>query len=187
MDDPIHERGKAIEDLFFAARDQQLLARLREEMASEESREALAGASGVSDPAVLDALLAIEVSPETLTSIGLIPLVAVAWADSVMAEAEKNAILQAADIAGIKIGTASHALLETWLTTAPKPELLAGWKSYIHSLKCTLEPEALFQLKTFILDRAENVAQSAGSFLGLGSKISDSERDVLDELVQAFD
>ena len=187
MGDPLHERGRAIENLFFTHKDHQLLDRLKQEMESEESRQNLAGASGVSDPVVLDALLANNVTPETLASIGLIPLVTVAWADEVMEEAEMNAILQAADIAGIKIGTASHSMLESWLSTAPRPELIAGWKLYIHSLKDTLEPVALSQLKTSVLDRAEKVAQSAGGFLGLGNKISDSEKDVLDDLAQAFE
>ena len=53
MEDSIHERGKAIENLFFAEADQKLLDKLREEMASDESRHALAAAAGVEDAAVL--------------------------------------------------------------------------------------------------------------------------------------
>lgn len=187
MEDSIHERGKAIENLFFAEADQKLLNKLREEMASDESRQALAAAAGVEDVAVLDTFLANNITPVSLASVGLIPLVAVAWADGVMEDSEKNAILQAADIAGIKMGTPSYQTLEQWLQTKPQPELLISWQAYIGAMKTKLEPVTMTQLKNGILDRAESIAKAAGGFLGLGNKVSDSERKVLDELNRAFD
>lgn len=186
MDDSIHERGRAIEDLFFQQKDQQLLEKLRSEMAADKSRASLEQASGIHDPVVLNALLANGITPETLLSVGLIPLVVVAWADEVIEEAEKNAILQAADIAGIKIGTAAHETLEFWLKSRPPTSLLESWMAYVHALHRSLEPASMQQLKSQVLQRAEGVAKSAGGFLGLGSKISNAERSVLDELEKAF-
>ena len=187
MEDSIHERGKAIENLFFAEADQKLLDKLRQELASEESRDGLAAASGIQDVAVLDQLLANQITPASLTCVGLIPLVAVAWADGVMQDGEKNAILQAADIAGVKMATPSYATLDRWLRVRPEPELLESWKAYIAAIKGNLDPSAMNQLKHSILERAETVAQAAGGFLGLGNKVSNSERKVLDELAAAFD
>ncbi len=187
MEDSIHERGKAIENLFFAEADKKLLEKLRARMEGEESRKALAAASGIQDQAVLDTFLAHQVTPESLTSVGLIPLVAVAWADGVMEDSERNAILQAADIAGIKMGTPSYETLEKWLQTKPQPELLNSWKAYVATMKANLDPAAMSQLKNSVLERAESVAKAAGGFLGLGNKVSDSERKVLDELNKAFD
>ena len=187
MEDSIHERGKAIENLFFAEADQKLLDKLKQELASEESRDALAAASGITDVAVLDKLLANQITPATLTCVGLIPLVAVAWADGVMQDGEKNAILQAADIAGVKMDTSGYETLEKWLRVKPESELLDSWKAYIAAVKSNLDPAALTQLKQSIMERAESVAEAAGGFLGLGNKVSDSERKVLDELSAAFD
>jgi hypothetical protein len=186
MNDPIHERGQAIENLFFAQSDQQLLAKMKAELAAEEARGALRHASGISDPAVLDALLANHITPESLTSVGLIPLVAVAWADDSMEESEKAAILQAADISGVKAGSVGYEMLEKWLSQRPSPELLAGWKAYVGALHDVLDPAALAQLKTSVLGRAKEVAKSAGGFLGLGNKVSDSEQKVLDDLSNTF-
>lgn len=186
MEDSIHERGKAIENLFFAETDQKLLDKLREEMASDESRQALASAAGIDDAAVLDTFLANNITPVSLASVGLIPLVAVAWADGVMEDSEKNAILQAADIAGIKMGSPSYETLEKWLQTKPAPELLSSWQAYIAAMNTKLEPATMNQLKNGVLERAESIAKAAGGFLGLGNKVSDSERKVLDELAKAF-
>ena len=186
MDDAIQARGKAIEDMFFAENDRQLLDKLRQEMEGKETRASLEAATGISDSATLDALVAINITPETMTTVGLIPLVAVAWADDSMEDSEQSAIMQAADISGIKSGTAAYETLENWLKKKPAPELLETWKAYISSLKDTLEPAALSQLKNSIMERAEGVAKSAGGFLGLGNKVSDVEQKVLNDLEATF-
>lgn len=187
MQDSLHERGKAMEDLFYAETDKKLLDKMRAELSAQESRAGLQVATGISDLSVLDALTESGITPETLTSVALIPLIAVAWADNVLDDNEKKAILQAADGAGIESGSASFATIETWMNKQPQPELLATWKAYIGSLKSTLDSAAFSQLKISVISRAENIAESAGGFLGLVNKISGSERKVLDELAKAFD
>lgn len=187
MDESLKGRGKAMEDLFFAEKDQQLLKQIREEAASKEQREALKSASGIEDVAVLDGLVAAGISPESLTSVSLVPLVAVAWADKKMEDAEKAAILQAAEAGDISPGSASYATMEAWLDKQPGQDLLDAWKAYIVAIKDNLEPAALNQLKTSIIGRAESVAKAAGGFLGVGNKVSDVEQKVLDDLAKAFD
>lgn len=187
MKDSLHERGKAIENSFFAHSDHVLLDKIRAEMAAQSSREALQAASGISDESVLDALANSGITPESLASVALVPLVAVAWADKVMEESEKSAILQAADISGVKLGTASYAAMEIWLTQQPKPELMETWAAYVGAMKSILDESAFSQLKTSVIGRAESVAESAGGFLGLAYKISDAERKVLNGLAEAFD
>ncbi len=186
MNDPIHERGQAIENLFFAESDRKLLAKMKAEIAAEEARAALQLASGINDTAVLDVLLANNITPESLASVGLIPLIAVAWADDSMEESEKTAILQAADISGVTAGSAGYEMLEKWLSQRPAPDLLEGWKAYVLALRDTLEPAAMAQLKANVLGRATDVAKAAGGFLGLGNKISDVEQKVLDDLSNTF-
>ncbi|MFT5303167.1 MAG: hypothetical protein ACI87E_004975 [Mariniblastus sp.] len=187
MNDPIHQRGQAMEDMFFTINDHKLLDNIRAEMAAKEHRDALQSASGISDTPTLDALHGCGITPESLASVALIPLVAVAWSDNKMEDPEKAAILKAAESAGIAVGTASYQTMESWLNNPPESELLDTWKSYIGALKSTLEGPALNQLKNSVLGRAENVAKSAGGFLGLGNKVSDSEQGVLDDLAKAFD
>jgi len=187
MEDSLHERGKAMEDLFFKQSDEKLLKNLRSEMAAKENRDAFQEACGISDPAVLDAIFEVGITAESLTSIALVPLVVVAWADKVMERGEKAAILQAAAAAGVQTGTASYATMESWLETRPKTELLEAWKAYIAALKPTLDAVAFTQLKHSIMGRAEKVATSTGGFLGLRKKVSDQEQKVLDELERAFD
>jgi hypothetical protein len=187
MKDSLHERGKAMEDRFFAEKDEKLLEQLRSELSAKESRDALESASGITDATVLDALIDCGITPESLTSVSLIPLVAVAWADDLMEDSEKEAILKAAATAGITSGTASYAMLESWLGARPGAELLDSWKAYISTLKSSLSEPAFVQLKGSVIGRAEDVAKSAGGFLGLGNKVSATEEKVLKELAAAFE
>lgn len=187
MKDSLHERGKAMEDRFFAEKDEKLLEQLRADLSAKESRDALEAASGITDVAVLDALNECGITPESLASVSLIPLVAVAWADGVMDEAEKKAILKAAATAGINSDTASYTMLERWLAARPGVELLDSWKAYISTVKASLNESAFALLKDSVLGRAEEVAEAAGGFLGLGNKVSVSEERVLKELAAAFE
>ena len=116
----------------------------------------------------------------------MIPLVAVAWADRKMEANEREAILKAATEAGITAGSASYAILEKWLDEQPDDQLLASWSDYVGAMKSELDAEAVSQLKSSIVSRAESVAKAAGGFLGLGNKVSDTERGVLNKLESAF-
>jgi hypothetical protein len=187
MSDSLHDRGRAMEDLFFAESDQRLLDKIREEMEAKDAREALQMATGISDTTVLDAFIENGITPETMVSIGLIPLVMVAWSDHRMESAEKAAILKAADQAGIGAGSPSYHTIESWLSKKPDSDLLDAWVRYIGLLKETLDGAAFSQLKKSIIGRAEHVAESAGGFLRVVNTVSAAERKVLDRLTAAFD
>ena len=185
MSDSLHDRGKAMENSFFRQQDQELLQKLRDEMAASDKREALSRASGMVDEVALDALISNNVSPESVTALALVPLVAIAWADKKMESAEVDAILKAASEAGITEGSASYQVLQNWLKEHPGDELLQAWKGYVNALKSSLESAAFSQLGNSIMLRAETVANAAGGFLGLG-KTSDVERQILEDLNKVF-
>ena len=180
--DELQQRGKAMEDLFFKEKDKALLEALKADLEAQDSREALRSVSGIEDDPALDALIKIGVTPASLTSVSLIPLVAVAWADGKMDQKEREAILSAADGSGIDVESPAYALLESWLDEKPGNELLSSWKTYINGLKKALDDVAFGQLRLSVLERATYVAESAGGFLGLGRKISDSEKAVIEEM-----
>ena len=63
---------------------------------------------------------------------------------------------------------------------------LATWKDYVRALAETMSAEDRRFFKGRVLDRARGVAEAAGGFLGIGSKVSAPEQKVLDELASAF-
>ncbi len=186
MTDALHDRGEALENLFFKQRDKELLAAMREKISADQERTELKSSSGIEDDSVIDALLASGVNAETIAAVGLIPLVVVAWADRKMEAAESAAVLKAAIEGGISSDSESYAVIKGWLEEQPSDDLFATWKQYVAALKSTLDAEALGQLKNSVVKRATDVAEAAGGFLGFGNKVSDVERKVIDELNEAF-
>jgi hypothetical protein len=180
------DRRKALEEEFFAKQNQQLLRQLRETKATEAQKEALAAVSGITDAAVLEQLVALDVSSETLAALSLVPLVEVAWADGRLDAKEQSALLAAAEQGGLSKDNPSYQLFEAWLRERPSPKLLATWKAYVAILSSALDVPAKQALKQDLLGRARSVAEAAGGFLGLGKRISSAEQAVLTELEQAF-
>jgi hypothetical protein len=186
QDDFLAERRRTLEESFFNKQNEALRLKLREQESSRVKKEALAEASGISDETTLERLLALRISNETLAALYLVPLIEVAWADARIEEKERKALLKAAEEAGLRRGNASYELLEGWLSHRPDPSLLEAWKQYIVLLTETMEPEAKQTLRRDLVSRAQSVAEAAGGFLGLGSKVSSAEKAVLDELEKAF-
>ena len=182
----LRDRQRALEDVFFVQQNQALRRSLKEAEEKNSKKDALAAASGVTDDAVLEKLVALGMDASTLAALTLAPLVLVAWADGTMHEKEREAALSAAAEVGVEKGSASHQLLERWLSTKPPPQLLAAWTDYVHAITPTLSEQRKQQLKADLLDRAHKVAGAAGGILGVGSKTSSVEKEMLARLEKAF-
>ncbi len=180
------KRGRVLEEEFFHKENLRLLEQLRQIKRMEESKEALAEASGISDDAILQSLLDLHIDVQTLAALALVPLIEVAWADDYLDEKEKKAILEAAHASGLEKGQVAYQVLESWLTRQPKPKLLATWVEYIRELRGQLSEEEQKSLQTSLLGRARSVAEASGGYLGLGFKVSKTEAAVLTTLEEAF-
>jgi tellurite resistance protein len=177
---------KTLIDSIFFDQDQQLLQDFRKRMEKIDRRDQLIQVSGIHDEAVLDRLIELDINPETLAAMSVVPLVSVAWADGEIQTKEREVIISAAKDAGIEPKDGRYPVLEHWLKKHPGPEMVEAWKHYIQGLCKKLSPKEIEELKHDLLDLARNVAQAAGGFLGLGNKISAAEQNVLDDLTQAF-
>lgn len=185
-DEFLGERKKALENEFFAKENARLLEKLRAEKARSAARDALADASNIQDPALLDHLVEIGIGPETWVALSLVPLVEVAWADGTLDAKERKAILGAAADTGVRPGKASYDLLESWLESRPAPAMLEAWGEYVVSVASRLDASGKETLKAEIVGRARRVAEAAGGLLGFGKKVSPEEQAVLDRLEHPF-
>jgi len=180
------DRSKALEDEFFRKQNQRLAAELRLKRLTENAKAEMGRVSGIRDEAVLDKLVELGIGGDTLAAMTLVPLVEVAWADGEMDPKERAAIVKGAEEQGIEVGTPSHAMLEDWLDHRPPPRLLAAWREYVGALCDEMLPAQRKALKRDVLSRARAVAEAAGGFLGLGSKVSLEEEQVYQVLETAF-
>ena len=173
-------------DVVFHAEEQRLLDAFRERMEKMDRRTQLAQICGIHDDAMLDHLLGLEVEPEAMAAITLVPLVVVAWADRQVQAPEREAIMEAAQASGVPPKDGRYPVLEYWLSERPGPELFEAWQHYVAALCRQLTPHEIEELKHDLLGRARNIAQAAGGILGLGSKISRAEQSALAKLEQTF-
>lgn len=182
MSDMLAKRGQALENAFFIKRDQELLAAFQTKLDAAKMSEM----TGIDDDQVLENLEKLGVTSHTLAALGLVPLVEVAWADGQMADAEREAIEQAAAKAGVTQDSPSGKLLRSWLESKPSDDLRAGWKDYVAGLKGTLSDTAFRSVHAGVMGRAKKVAEAAGGLLGIGA-VAPLERKALADLESAFD
>ena len=175
------ERRKALENAFFHKRDSDLLRQLRERMQRLEHKTKLAEVTGIREEGLLERLIDLQITPESLGALMLVPLVEVAWASGTVHSKQRQAVIKAAQQSGVAPDSAAHRLLADWLATRPGPELLSTWKDYVHSQSRRMGRAALAAMRDDIMDRALFVAESAGGILGF-HKVAREERAKLEEL-----
>lgn len=148
-------------------------------------RGELALASGIRDDAILRILLDLDIAPEVVAAISLVPLVEVAWADGEMDPKERRAILDASHAQGIDYGSPAYDLLARWLEHPPGAALFDAWRAYIEAVFEPLTREEREAFRRWLIERARAVAKAAGGILGVGA-ISAEERRVLARLEAAL-
>ena len=182
----LSDRQKGLEESYFAKQNEAIRQQLREQAESRTRKEALSTVSGITDEAILERLLALNIDSERLAAFSLLPLVMTAWADGDIDARERQAVLSEAEEMDLNKQDSSYQLLEQWLAKRPDPELFAAWKAYIAALTATQSADTRNALKSELLNRAQAIANAAGGFMGLGSKVSSTEKDILSELEQAI-
>jgi len=181
----LEERGRALENQFYEKESAQKLDAMKHKLDEQRTKEELRKASGMTDDAVLDKLVALGLRGNTIAALSLVPLIQVAWADGTIQDNERTAILQGAHGKGLEQGTPGYDLLQSWLKKKPSDELLEAWEAYIKALGSQLNDEQNRLLKNQIVGFAKMVASAAGGFLGIG-KVSASEEKVLHRIEAAF-
>ncbi len=180
-----HQR-QSLEDLFFLKEDQKIIEKLKMMQKLQETKEDLSKVSGIQNDHILQALVDLNIRPETLASLTLIPLLEVAWADGVLDAKEKQAVASAIKASGRLKRPEDQALLEEWLERRPAPELLTAWTHYIEGLCERLTPEEKEGLRNELMTYTRSIAEASGGFLGLGNRISPTEAAMLKKLEAAF-
>ncbi len=178
MDDAIASRGRTLEDDYFRKKDQELVERMRRAAAEAETRQELSAQTGLSDPEMLQELLALGFTPETVGLLPLLPLVHVAWAEGGVTAPERNAVNALARARGIVEGSAADGQLAGWLTSRPDDQVFARATRLIGAVLEAqgAEPGAL--TADDLVKYCESIASASGGVFGL-KKISGDERALI--------
>ena len=85
MPTPSRSQQSILIDAVFYNRDRQLMEAFRDRLNQLERRQQLKHVSDIRDEALLDRLLGLGITAESLAALGMVPLVWVAWADGEVA------------------------------------------------------------------------------------------------------
>jgi len=180
------DRQRALEEEFFRRRETVLLDKTRTREAHRAAHAALSAAARITDETLLDRLVAMGITTDTLVALSLVPLAEVAWADGRLDESEKRAILAAAQTAGLEAESTGYRLVESCLSERPPARLRELWRHYIAGVCASLPEAERNRLKRELLRQATTVAEAAGGFKGLFSKVSAQEAMLIEEMATAF-
>jgi len=177
-------QGK-LEERLFCHNEMDLIKEYTRAQINNDYKIALSEISGITNGKLLDKFLQMEIRPETLTSISLVPLIEVGWADGTLDDLERDSILKAVEKFGWRKTSIDYLLLARWLANKPEPILFDLWKEYIRNLCNNLSENEVSALKTEILSHATAVANASGGIMGIG-KICAEEKAVLKEIENSF-
>jgi hypothetical protein len=181
----LKDRGNSLEEEFFARRNAEVVEKLRSSRAQEDIRKEMAAALGAEDPALVEQLLSLGVTPATLAAVSLAPLVLVAWADRNLDANERKAVLEQAAQGGVTPGSSEAELLDSWLRERPPSTLMETWSAYARGVAESLDDARRKEFRDTLLTRTRAVANAAGGFAGM-NKVSAEEKSVLEQLEAAL-
>jgi len=185
-DKSFDERMRRLEGKFFPPDDPGLTGKLRDMKQMRESREALSQALGVRNDTVVNQLVELDVAPEVVAALMVIPFLEVAWAEGSIDEDGRTAVLACAERLGFVRGGVDHTLLEQWLQNRPEPKLFRAWSHCIEGICEQLSNKEIEALKASFLNHARTVALATGGERGTGSTVSLSGAQILRSLEAAF-
>jgi len=142
---------------------------------------------GVMDEEILKAFEEMGYNRDTVQVLHLVPILQVAWADGEISAAEQQEILKIAAARGVSEGTPAHAQLMSWLSSPPPPEFFERTVSLISNLLEALPESRRVDLQNDLLGASFSVASASGGFLGLGSKVSADEKQLLERFRKDFE
>jgi hypothetical protein len=181
--DAFADRRRGLEEEYFRKREQELIDKMRRRAAQDAARQGLAERTGVADKEILDDLVAMGYTPETVMLLHLVPLLKVAWAEGGVSDRERQLIVEAARARGIAPGTAADRQLQEWLSSAPSDQVFDAAMKAIRPMLQAASPGGREAGTRDLLSYSAAIASASGGILGFG-KVSEEERQLLARITE---
>lgn len=178
------ERRRSYESEYFQRRERELLEKMRERGRRERAQQELAEPAGVSDDEILKALHDLGYTRETVILLHLVPLLQVAWIDGSVSSAERAGILEAARLRGVEESSPAYRQLIGWLDKKPLDGFFEDTLRLIGNLLTIMPESESSKHKQDLLSYSNAIARASGGILGIGSKVSNAEQEVLDRIAR---
>lgn len=182
MSDPIlNDLKKRKEEEYFHKKEQELIEKMHQRVSKEQERRELAEFFFVEDAEILDTLLELGYSRETIFLLFLVPVIQVAWIDGSVTDKERRAVVEIARERGMEKDSPAEHMLKDWLTNRPPDEFFEKTLRLIWNILQT-RPRAVRLIREQTLAHYCNVVASAsGGFLGFG-KVSPAQQELIKKI-----
>jgi hypothetical protein len=183
--DGLSDQGRKREEDYFRKRDRELIERMRQAAAAEQSRRELEAKTGLQDPEMLRDLQELGFTPDTIALLPIVPILQVAWAEGGVSEAERKLIVQLVRARGIAAGSAADRQLNEWIERRPSADVFSSATRLIRAM-LDRQTEAVGDLSADdVIKYSESIASASGGLFGIG-KISAEERATLAQIAAAL-
>jgi hypothetical protein len=183
--DGLSDQARKREEDYFRKRDRELIERMRQAAAAEQTRRDLEARTGLHDPTLLKDLQELGFTPDTIGLLPLVPIIQVAWAEGGVSGAERKLIVQLARARGIQQDSAGDRQLSEWLERRPSADVFARATRLIRAMLDQQGPADTVMSADDVIKYSESIAAASGGLLGMG-KISAEERATLAQIATAL-
>ncbi|MEM7156076.1 MAG: TerB family tellurite resistance protein [Myxococcota bacterium] len=170
------------EEVYFKQLEIEQRRKLRETLEASAKdladKQAIADSVNTDDLSLAERIKALGFSGDTAKVFDLLPLVHVAWADGSIQKSERAAILRVLELRSVAPGTEGFTLIESLLEERPSDQYMTQSLAVLKELLAQGDGNQ----GAAIVELCQDVATAAGGFLGLGSKVSGEERELIERI-----
>jgi hypothetical protein len=180
--DFLSDLRRAREEEYFRRQEQAFEEEKRRRVLREAEKRTLGVLIGISDEHLVTELLDEGFTAERLPLLYLVPALEVAWADGSVSDSEHEWLLKFACEQGANRDSPAYKQLLEWLAAKPPAEFFA---STLQLLGTVCQAQSSFEAEatvTKVTSYCSQIAEVSGSWLGLGSKVSRTEAQVLERI-----
>lgn len=153
----------------------------------EQLRRGLQAKTQIQAPAIIDDIMALGFTEDTIAVLPFIPMIQMAWADGDVSGREAREILKKASTDGLSLGGAAYRLVNMFLDEHPSDDFMKECLCVLNDWYQTLSTEQSQAAKTNLLGFARVVAEASGGVLGFfGDKVDENERALLERFQSVF-
>lgn len=173
---------RAREEEYFRKQDQRLREEQRRRVLREAEERHLGAVVGIPDEHLVTELLDEGFTAERIPLLYLVPALEVAWADGSVSDSEHEWLLKFACEQGANSDSPAYGQLSAWLADKPPAEFFASTLRLIGRVCRAQSPLEAEATVTKVTSYCSQIAEASGSWLGLGSKVSRTEAQVLERI-----
>ena len=178
--DAFAEREHALEEEYFRKKDLELFERMHKAAQTAAARAQMERSTGLSDFALLQELLELGFTPETVSLLPLVPVLEVAWAEGGISAAERELIEKLARSRGIDDASPAGDQLHQWMTTRPDDTVFQRAGRLIAAMLGSSSHKVFGLTAEELVAYCEKIAKASGGIFGTSLRsVTPEERALL--------